>query len=110
MSFFVGDPHTLAAAGTRTTIIALLSGTLPIAIAHCAFHFAQKQLGAAFCNSVIMLNPLLTHAIALLLWHNEKMNWIQWLGAALLLTGTYMVIRAERAETRNGMALVHDQS
>lgn len=102
MSIFFGHPHTLVSAGARTTVIALLSGTLPIAIAHCTFHYAQKQLGSAFCNSLIMLNPLLTHCIALTLWRDESMRWIQWTGAAVLLMGTFMVIRAERAAAREG--------
>lgn len=85
LSFLFGNPHTLLTAGTRTTLLALLSGTLPIAIAHCAFFHAQKHLGAAFCTSITMLNPLMTHFIALLLWHDESMYWIQWAGAILLL-------------------------
>ncbi len=97
LSFLFGNPHTLLTAGTRTTLLALLSGTLPIAIAHCTFFHAQKHLGAAFCTSITMLNPLMTHFIALLLWHDESMYWIQWAGAILLLTGTFLVIRAERA-------------
>lgn len=95
LSFFFGNPHTLIAAGSQTTMIALLSGTLPIAIAHCTFFYAQKHLGASVCTSVTMLNPLITHFIALFLWRDESMYWVQWVGAAALLTGIFLVIRAE---------------
>ncbi|HPO14159.1 MAG TPA: DMT family transporter [Candidatus Hydrogenedentes bacterium] len=95
LSFFVGNPHTLISAGAHITALALLSGTLPIAIAHCTFFYAQKHLGASVCTSVTMLNPLITHFIALLLWHDESMYWVQWVGAANLLTGTFLVIHAE---------------
>ena len=96
LSLTVGDPHTLLEAGPRITAIALISGTLPIAIAHCTFHFAQRQLGSAFCSSLLLLNPLFTHAIALAIWEDESLVWIQWLGAAILLGGGLLVLRARR--------------
>ncbi len=104
LSAIVGSPGTLVTAGAGTDALALLSGTVPIAVAHCTFLYAQKHLGAAFCASIIMLNPLLTHLMALCLWPDEYMIWVQWLGAALLIGGSFMVIHAERRTAAAALA------
>jgi drug/metabolite transporter (DMT)-like permease len=95
-SLLLGDPSTILEAPASTTMLAIFSGILPIAVAHSAFHYAQKHLGSAFCGSILLLNPLLTHGLALMLWTDEAMIWIQWVGAAALLGGSAMVIRAGR--------------
>ena len=95
-SVLLGDPGTILEAPAATTMLAIFSGILPIAVAHSAFHYAQKHLGSAFCGSILLLNPLLTHGLALMLWTDEAMIWIQWLGAVALLGGSAMVIRAGR--------------
>lgn len=104
LSLIVGRPGALLSAGAGVNGLALLSGTVPIAAAHCTFLYAQKHLGAAFCASIIMLNPLLTHVLALFLWPDERMIWIQWAGAALLIGGSFMVIHAERRATAAALA------
>jgi len=90
----LGEPDALFTAGMKPTSIAIVSGLIPIALAHPTFFYAQKHLGSAFCTSVALLNPLVTYAIALWIWPDEHMVPHQWAGAALLLAGTLMVTRA----------------
>ena len=92
--FALGDPGQLTRAGLRVTTIAFLSGTLPIAAAHPAFYYAQKRLGAAFCGSIILLNPLLTYAFARIVWPDEHLLAIQWIGGGILLAGVSLVTHA----------------
>jgi len=93
LALLFGEPATLLHAGAGITAIAVLSGFICIAIGHPSYHYAQKYLGAALCSSLILLNPLLTNVFALLLWSDEWLTLIQWLGAALLLVGNLLVIR-----------------
>lgn len=90
-----GNPGTLWSAGARMNGIAFVSGVICIAAAHCAFHYAQVRLGSSFCTSIQLLSPFITHLIALTLWPDERLLWIQWAGGLLLITGSFMVIRAK---------------
>lgn len=94
--FAFGNPETVMTAGPRMLGIAAFSSILPIAIAHAAYHYAQRQLGAAFCISVMLINPAVTNGLALLLWADESMNAVQWAGAGVLTLGSYFVIQAQR--------------
>jgi drug/metabolite transporter (DMT)-like permease len=96
LTALLGKPHTLVSAGPRYTLIAIISGLIPIATAHPCFHYAQKHLGAAFSNSILLFNPLATYAIALLFWSDERLAPTQWAGAIVLLTGTLLVTLASR--------------
>ncbi|HOK09172.1 MAG TPA: DMT family transporter [Candidatus Hydrogenedens sp.] len=92
LGYFFGDMGKAFHASYTTYGIALFSGLLPIAIAHSSFHYAQWHLGSAFCNTLLTLNPLITHFFALLLWKNEGLNSIQWIGTAILLVGCILVL------------------
>lgn len=96
LSVLLGEPATLFTAGWRLTALAAVSGVFPIAVAHSSYHFAQKHIGAVFCGSLLLLSPLVTNLIALTLWPDEMLTWVQWTGAAVLLLGSYLVILAER--------------
>lgn len=89
-----GDPKTLWTAGMRMNGIAFISGVICIAAAHCGFHYAQVRLGSAFCTSIQLVTPFLTHVLALTFWPDERLLWIQWAGGALLIAGSFLVIRA----------------
>ena len=91
-----GSPATILSAGGNMLALAAFSSILPIAIAHCAYHYAQRHLGSAFCISMMLINPAITNFLALLFWADESMNWIQWLGAGVLTLGSYFVIQAQR--------------
>ncbi|MDX9972834.1 MAG: DMT family transporter [FCB group bacterium] len=94
----LGDMHRIVDAGPRVTAIAIVSGIIPIALAHPAYHHAQRALGAALCSSLNLMNPLLTYAFALLIWPDEHLMPSQWAGAAVLLAGTLLVtLAAQRA-------------
>jgi drug/metabolite transporter (DMT)-like permease len=94
LSVVWGAPSTLVTAGIPPIIIGIISGLIPIALAHPTFHFAQKHLGSALCSSVALFNPLLTYAIALWIFPDEHLVLTQWLGAGVLLAGTLLVIYA----------------
>ena len=94
MSFLTGDPAKIVSVGTYPVVIGVVSGLIPIALAHPAFHFAQKHLGSALCSSVALFNPLLTYAIAMWIFPDEHLVLTQWIGAGVLLLGTLLVIYA----------------
>lgn len=91
-----GHVSMIVSAGWRFAAISVVSGLIPIALAHPTFHFAQRRLGSAWCSSVALFNPLITYAIALWVFPDEHMVLTQWLGAALLLVGTLLVVFAGR--------------
>lgn len=95
LGYFIGEPEKLVTASARVWVIAIFSGVLPIAIAHSAFHYSQKYLGSAFTNTMLTLTPLTTHALALIIWRDEALNFIQWVGTIILLTGCTMVLWAK---------------
>lgn len=78
----------------------LLSGvtgvSLAFAVANISLLYAQKHLGAAFVGSMTLVNPLITHVVAMAIWENEALRWTQWLGGAVLVFGGLLVLRAER--------------
>jgi len=91
-----GNPASLIAAGPRVALIAFVSGVFSLGIAHCTFHYAQKHLGSAFSSSITLLSPLITHVFARLLWADELLATIQWIGGASLIAGSYLVVQAQR--------------
>jgi len=92
LGYFWGEPEKILQANASTHFIAIFSGILPIAIAHSSFHYAQWYLGSAFCNTLLTLNPLLTHFFALALWKDEHLNAIQWIGTSVLLLGCILIL------------------
>ena len=72
--------------------IFFFSGVLPLALAHPCYFYAQKHLGAALSGVTQLTVPLLTFLVAIFLWADEWLRPTQWVGAALLLGGTAMVI------------------
>ena len=94
---WTGDAAQGVSAGPGVAAVAFLSGAVSISLSHSAFHYAQVRLGAAFCTTLHLLNPLATYAVALALWPDEAMNAVQWAGAALLIGGSALVVRARRS-------------
>lgn len=101
VSLVLGNPATLVTAGVRTAGLAFVSGMFPIALAHPCFHYAQRHLGSAFCSSMNLINPLATFLFSLIILPDEKLLLHQWFGAALLLTGTFLVARASHGLTED---------
>jgi drug/metabolite transporter (DMT)-like permease len=96
VALLLGDVRGLWQNSMETSLIVFLSGVFPIAVAHCTFHYGQKHLGSAFTNSFMLVGPLITYVVALMLWQDEKLVPVQWLGAVLLLLGSYLVVQAQR--------------
>lgn len=106
-----GSPSCLIRVSAWTVFLTLLSSALPLAAAHPAYHFAQKYLGSAFSSTCNVLSPLLTCLFAAVLLNDPPLTPGQWIGAAILLTGTVMVVRKrtvlpEDAPTDVGIASV----
>lgn len=99
VSVVLGNPKTLITAGASTAGLAFVSGMFPIALAHPCFHYAQRHLGSAFCSSMNLINPLATFLFSLVILPNERLLLHQWVGAALLLGGTFLVARASHGLT-----------
>ncbi len=93
-----GNPAGLPHVGLRMNSIAFMSGVICIASAHCGFHYAQVRLGSAYCTTLQLLTPFITHVLAYALWPDEALLWIQWAGGAMLVTGAFLVIRAKRMQ------------
>ena len=96
LSVYFEWPVRLGASTPWMTGVAAISGILPIAIGHSAFHFGQKHLGAAYCGSLLLITPFISNSLAVLFWEDEVMIWIQWAGVAVLLVGSFLVIQAGR--------------
>ena len=95
-SVVFGSPRCILHAGAGITVVAFVSGLLPLAAAHPAYHFAQKHLGSAFSSSCNLFTPVLTYGFALLILDDAPLTWTQWLGAGVLLSGALMVVWAGR--------------
>jgi len=93
VALLFGSPVCIFEAGSRITLIAFISGMLPLAAAHPSFHFAQKYLGSAFSSSCNLFAPLLTFVFASIFLDDAPLTLMQWAGAAVLITGTLMVVR-----------------
>ena len=89
-----GDPQSLCSAGLRMNFIAFISGVVCIAAAHCGFHYAQVRLGSAYCTSIQLGSPFITHVLAYALWPDEALSWVQWVGGVMLVGGGGLVVRA----------------
>ena len=98
LALVFGNPSSLFEAGAYNTGVAILSGLLPIAAAHPAFHYAQKNLGSAFCNTLELCNPLVTYVFAVMLWPGERLLPGQWMGGAVLIVGGVLVLQARRRD------------
>ncbi len=96
LSVLFGNPAAVLGLDRDTSLLLIFSALFPIAAAHPAYHFAQKHLGSAFCGSVELLNPLITFILAVMIWPEERLNAIQWIGAVALLTGSFLVLRSRR--------------
>lgn len=96
--YALGNPNTFVSAGLRINAIAFISGVICIAAAHCGFHYAQVRLGSAFCTSIQLLSPLITHVLALAFWADERLQPLQWKGGILLIIGSLMVIRTRKVK------------
>jgi drug/metabolite transporter (DMT)-like permease len=90
-AFVLGDPSNIMPTDLRCGFIVFISGFVPVALAHPAYHFAQKHLGSAFCSSWTLLNPFLTFLISLVLLPNETLGWIELIGGCVLIAGTLWV-------------------
>ncbi|HDP35362.1 MAG TPA: DMT family transporter [Candidatus Hydrogenedentes bacterium] len=93
-----GAPTTLWSAGAHMNGIAFISGVVCIAAAHCGFHYAQVRLGSAYCTSIQLGTPFITHLLAFALWPDEALLWIQWAGGVMLVGGGFLVVRARRIQ------------
>jgi drug/metabolite transporter (DMT)-like permease len=88
----VGSPRGAWSVGAVILIAAAASGAVSIAGSHACHHYAQKYLGAAFCGSMGLLNPLVTYGFALIILPNEHLTGTQWLGAIILSSGTLAIL------------------
>lgn len=96
LSFIFGEPSDLLHITPRIAMITALAGLIPLSLCHPSFYFAQKELGAAYCNTFILFNPALTYVAALILLPSETLIWTQIAGALILMSGTFMVTIARR--------------
>ncbi|MCP4639408.1 MAG: DMT family transporter [bacterium] len=110
ISFVLGDPGSILAAGPRISLVTFVSGLLPIAAAHTAFNHAQKHLGAAFSSSCNLVVPLLTFVFGMLILGNEYLNLQQWIGASALISGVAMVTWAHQRYARLARATASGNS
>lgn len=101
-SLVAGDMTTAIEADARTTLIAFISGIIPMAIAHPSYNYAQKHLGSAFCSSFIFLMPLCTYLMALAFLPDERLLWTQWVGGGILIGGTALVVYVAHRVHRRG--------
>lgn len=101
LTLILGNHAQTATASVRVVTIAVVSGFISIGMAHPAFQYAQRELGSAFCTSANLINPLFTFLFALALLPGERMQPMQWLGAALLMAGMgFVLVASQRQQFR----------
>ena len=93
----LGRPACILEATAGITLVAFLSGILPLAAAHPAFHYAQRHLGSAFSSSCNLFSPFVTYVCASVFLDDVPLTLTQWGGAALLISGTMMVVQTGKS-------------
>ena len=104
LSFLFGHPAQAMSVSARVWIIAIVSGFISIGLAHPAFQYAQRELGSALCTALNLVNPLFTFLFSLVMLPNERMLPQQWAGAAILLGGMGLVLRAANRRPPGNLA------
>jgi len=94
VALVLGDPRQLMTAGPAALAVGFISGAVSISLSHSMFHYAQVRLGAAFSTTLQLSNPLITYVVAVLLWPDEGLGTLQWIGAAALIGGGMLVVNA----------------
>ncbi|HOJ68620.1 MAG TPA: DMT family transporter, partial [Candidatus Hydrogenedentes bacterium] len=94
VALVLGDPRQLWSAGPVALGIGFISGAISISLSHSMFHYAQVRLGAAFSTTLQLSNPLITYVVAVLLWPDEGLGVLQWMGAIALIGGGTLVVNA----------------
>lgn len=92
----------LSTADGWTTGVLVVSGVIPIALAHPAYNHGQKYLGAAACSVVLHLSPFVTHLAAMTVWPDERLSAAQWSGGLALVAGVALIARAHNRISRTG--------
>lgn len=101
----LGDVSNIVPSDLRIATIGFISGFVPIALAHPVYHFAQKNLGSAFCASWTLLNPFFTYVAALIFLPNEHMGFIQMVGGCVIIAGTlWVTLASNRARSARDSA------
>lgn len=102
LTFLFGDHDRIVDVPQSVWLIAIVSGCISIGISHPAFQYAQRELGSALCTSANLINPLFTFLFALVMLPGEHMQPMQWVGAALLMSGMGFVLAAsQRHQTKD---------
>lgn len=84
----------------KTAIIAVLSGLLPLGIAHPCYNYAQMHLGASYCGTLVLFTPAGTYLLSAIFLPEETLRPLQLAGAGLLILGTVAVTLAHRRVVR----------
>ena len=100
-SLILEDPGAVFRVGIGTTLIAAISGVIAVGFAHPSFHYAQRHFGSAFVNTFLLVIPLTTYGVAIIFLPEESLTSTQLIGAAILLTGTLLIITVENRQQQD---------
>jgi drug/metabolite transporter (DMT)-like permease len=92
------DPGGVFRVGMGTTLLAALSAVIGVSLAQSTFHYAQRHFGSAFVNTFLLIVPLTTYVVANIFLPGESLTPTQMTGAAVLLTGTLLIMTVENQE------------
>lgn len=84
--------YPLSGFDSRTWLVFLASGLFSQGIGYLAVAYALGRLPASAVAPTMVAQPVLTTLLAVPLT-GEGLNWVQWLGGAVVLTGIYLVNR-----------------
>ncbi len=95
-----GDPGSMFDLSAKMATIAVLSGLLPLGIAHPCYNYAQMHLGASYCGTLVLFTPAGTYLLSAIFLPEESLRPLQLAGAGVLILGTVAVTLAHRRVVR----------
>ncbi|WP_174582461.1 DMT family transporter [Candidatus Methylacidithermus pantelleriae] len=88
-TLLIGRPSEILHAPVRATVLLVVSAVLCIGLGHVLYYTCITRLGAVVAVTVQFLCPLGTLLLSRLLF-GERLGWIQWGWALVLLLGSWM--------------------
>ena len=90
-----GEPAAVGQAGSFTLLMLLISAVLGIGLAHVFYYGALNRLGVAITSGILLIVPFVTAVLSMAIF-GERLGSVQWLGGAVLVGGTALLVAAQR--------------
>jgi drug/metabolite transporter (DMT)-like permease len=82
---------------SHVNLILVISAVVCITMAHVLYYVAIQELGVALAQALQLLCPLGALSLSALIFH-ERLSFLQFVSAAILLSGAFLAMRVKPAE------------